>query len=99
MHVGTRFWKSSGLRGESGWAGTLLNDIAMYRKVYKHKLVDLGNRLTSVVRLDPLQCIGGGVYQGLYYDGSEYNGFIPRHVFITQDAFLKFWEEVEDEST
>lgn len=69
----------------------------MVNKVYRHKKIDFGNRLTSVVRMDPLSSIGGGIYQGLYYDGSGYEGFIPRHVYITEDAFLKYWEEVVDE--
>ena len=63
--------------------------------VYKHRSIDFGNRLTSMVPVAPQASIGI-IYQGLYYDGSGYDGFEPRIVYISGADFINNWVEVDE---
>lgn len=65
-----------------------------FNKIFKQRYPDFGIRITNLVQLPFEQSIGS-IYQGLYYDSSDYSIIKPRYIFISQEKLDKNWVEVE----
>lgn len=67
----------------------------MFSRTYKQSYLDYGVRLTSLVRLGYEQAMGN-IYQGLFYDSSEYPAFDPRYVMISLETLEKDWAVIDE---
>jgi hypothetical protein len=66
----------------------------LFNKIFKNNICDLGIRITNLVVL-PFEQAVGTIYQGLYYDSTEFTDIKPRYIFISKETLEKNWISIE----